>query len=104
MINECNFAKKTINTYGLDQVIVNININFTRFNDEHRIPLFPLRENDASRRERLGNYLFLKNVRQLHGRFNCYGSRTYRKPFPPTPTHSPRPLAPLVCHTQTPPP
>jgi hypothetical protein len=70
--------KKTVNTYGLDQVIVNININFTRFNDEHRLPVFPLRENDASGRERLGNHLFLKNVGQLHGRFICFGSRTAR--------------------------
>src|SRR4029077_3903293 len=101
MINEYNFAKKTINTYGLDQVIVNININFTRFNDEHRIPLFPLRENDASGRKRLGNYLFLKNVRQLHGRFNCYGSRTARtelNPLPPTRIHSAGCCAQSACN------
>jgi hypothetical protein len=42
MIKQGNFTEKTIGTHGLDQMIVDININLPRFNDVQRISVFPL--------------------------------------------------------------
>jgi hypothetical protein len=71
MVEEGYFAKKTVNTHGLNQVTANVKIYFTGLHNIHHVSIFAFIENDASRQEGLGTHFFLKDVGQLHGRFVC---------------------------------